>query len=107
MTHLADILKLNMIPSLQLRTDHGHLFQDLQQLVANVRQRLDCVTNRGDGGYKACEQSNNTTSVINIYYLPMNRLALSWCRGVVKRGDKTTVISGSINDVSNESFQMA
>jgi hypothetical protein len=34
----------------------------------------------------------------------MNRVALSWCRGIVNIGDKTTVISGSINDVSNASF---
>jgi hypothetical protein len=37
MTHLADILDLNMIPSLQLRS-------------ALITQ-IDCVTNR-DGGYK-------------------------------------------------------
>jgi hypothetical protein len=34
----------------------------------------------------------------------MNRVALSWCRGVVNTGDKTTVIPGSINDVSSASF---
>jgi hypothetical protein len=42
------------------------------------------------------EQYNNTTgSIINVNYSPMNRVALSWCRGVVNIGDKTRVISGS------------
>lgn len=97
MTHLTNILNLNMIPSLQFRADNGHLFQSLQELIAEVCQCLDCVTNRGDNGYDKYEECNNTTSsIISVANSPIKRVALSSCRGTVIVGDNTIVISGSI-----------
>ena len=86
-----------MVSGIQFRTENGHLFQRLHEFVTEVCQRLNSVANCGDGGYKKCEECNNTTSSIDIAnFSPMKRVALSSCLGIVITGDKTMVISGSI-----------
>jgi len=95
-THLTNIVDLDMVSGIQFRTDNGHLFQRFREFVTEVCQRLDSVANRGDGSYKRYEERNNTTSSITIANSsPMKRVALSSCLEIVITGDKTMVISGS------------
>ena len=55
MTHLTNIVDVDVIASIQLRSDNGDLFQRLREFVTEVCQRLDSVTDRGDGGFKVYE----------------------------------------------------
>jgi hypothetical protein len=95
-THLTNIVDLDMIAGIQLRSDNGDLFQRLHEFVTEVCERLDSVTDRGDGGYAKYEKFDNTTSSVTIAnYSPMKRVARSSYRGIVITGDRTIVISGS------------
>jgi hypothetical protein len=92
-THLANIVDLDMVSGIQFRTDNGHLFQRFREFITKVCQRFDSVANRGDGSYKKYEERNKIS--MTIANSPMKRVALSSCLEIVITGDKTMVISGS------------
>jgi len=60
-THLTNIVDLDMIAGIQLRSDNGDLFQRLREFVTEVCQRLDSITDRGDGGYAKPRMRNAIT----------------------------------------------
>jgi len=97
-THLTNIVDLDVVSGIQFRTENGHLFQRLHEFITEVCQRLNSVANRGNSSYKKYEERNNTTSSITVANSsPMKRVALSSCLGMVITGDRTMVISGSIS----------
>jgi len=47
-THLTNIIDLDVISG----SENGHLFQRLHEFITEICQRLDSITNCGDGSYK-------------------------------------------------------